>query len=189
MWNRREMLGRILRCQQAGVPITNYGLTIAYSLGIFARALEPFPAALAAYRQAAMPGNIPCRRAPAGCCATAELSAERQRNATAPRLTAALTHVNSCAGCAKTDPGRLEELWRRADDTRRQHVGDAVHLRGLIEISNHCVPPVRLLRTARGQHASWSATGCRPTKSGGRATGGEIRLRHGGAPRRARIMG
>ena len=26
MWNRREMLSRILRCQQAGVPITNYGL-------------------------------------------------------------------------------------------------------------------------------------------------------------------
>ena len=45
MWNRREMLSRILRCQQAGVPITNYGLTIAYSLGIFERALEPFPAA------------------------------------------------------------------------------------------------------------------------------------------------
>ena len=51
MWNRREMLSRILRCQQAGVPITNYGLTIAYSLGIFARALEPFPAALAAFRR------------------------------------------------------------------------------------------------------------------------------------------
>ncbi|HWQ93182.1 MAG TPA: [FeFe] hydrogenase H-cluster maturation GTPase HydF [Clostridia bacterium] len=43
MWNRREMLTRILRCRQAGVPITNYGLTIAYSLGIFDRALEPFP--------------------------------------------------------------------------------------------------------------------------------------------------
>ena len=40
MWNRREMLSRILRCQQAGVPITNYGLTIAYSLGIFERALS-----------------------------------------------------------------------------------------------------------------------------------------------------
>jgi biotin synthase len=26
-----------------------------------------------------------------------------------------------------------------ADETRRRHVGDAVHLRGLIEISNHCV--------------------------------------------------
>jgi hypothetical protein len=44
------MLSRILQCQHAGVPITNYGLTIAYSLGIFARALEPFPAALARYR-------------------------------------------------------------------------------------------------------------------------------------------
>jgi [FeFe] hydrogenase H-cluster maturation GTPase HydF len=52
MWNRREMLGRILRCQQAGVPITNYGLTIAYSLGIFERALQPFPAALEFFRNA-----------------------------------------------------------------------------------------------------------------------------------------
>jgi len=50
MWNRRQMLSRILQCQQAGVPITNYGLTIAYSLGIFQRALEPFPAAMALYR-------------------------------------------------------------------------------------------------------------------------------------------
>jgi [FeFe] hydrogenase H-cluster maturation GTPase HydF len=50
MWNRRQMLSRILQCQHAGVPITNYGLTIAYSLGIFSRALEPFPAALARYR-------------------------------------------------------------------------------------------------------------------------------------------
>jgi hypothetical protein len=32
------------------VPITNYGLTIAYSLGIFERALEPFPSAQARYR-------------------------------------------------------------------------------------------------------------------------------------------
>ena len=51
MWNRREMLSRIVRCQEAGVPITNYGLTIAYSLGIFERALEPFPAAREALRQ------------------------------------------------------------------------------------------------------------------------------------------
>lgn len=50
--NRREMLSRILQCRQAGVPITNYGLTIAYSLGIFERALEPFPAALEAFREA-----------------------------------------------------------------------------------------------------------------------------------------
>jgi len=45
MWNRREMLTRILRCRAAGVPITNYGVAIAFSLGIFARALSPFPAA------------------------------------------------------------------------------------------------------------------------------------------------
>jgi [FeFe] hydrogenase H-cluster maturation GTPase HydF len=51
-FNRRAMLGRIMRCRQAGVPITNYGLTIAYSLGIFERALQPFPAALEALRQA-----------------------------------------------------------------------------------------------------------------------------------------
>lgn len=45
MWNRREMLSRILRCRKAGIPITNYGMTIAYSLGIFERALDVFPAA------------------------------------------------------------------------------------------------------------------------------------------------
>jgi [FeFe] hydrogenase H-cluster maturation GTPase HydF len=50
--NRREVLSRIMRCRQAGVPFTNYGLTIAYSLGIFERALEPFPAALEVYRTA-----------------------------------------------------------------------------------------------------------------------------------------
>ncbi len=48
MGNRREMMSRIHRCRVAGVPITNYGLTIAYSLGIFERALAPFPAALEA---------------------------------------------------------------------------------------------------------------------------------------------
>ena len=29
-------------------------------------------------------------------------------------------------------------MWARANETRRRHVGDAVHLRGLIEISNRC---------------------------------------------------
>ena len=48
--NRRAMLTRIMRCRRAGVPITNYGLTIAFSLGILERALEPFPAALEIYR-------------------------------------------------------------------------------------------------------------------------------------------
>ena len=46
MWNRREMLSRMMKARMAGVPLTNYGLTIAYSIGIFERALQPFPAAL-----------------------------------------------------------------------------------------------------------------------------------------------
>ncbi|MBN2289237.1 MAG: [FeFe] hydrogenase H-cluster maturation GTPase HydF [Candidatus Glassbacteria bacterium] len=53
MFNRRELLTRILRCRAGGVPVTNYGLAIAYSLGIFERALEPFPAALEVCREAA----------------------------------------------------------------------------------------------------------------------------------------
>jgi [FeFe] hydrogenase H-cluster maturation GTPase HydF len=52
MWNRQEMVSRIRECQRQGVPITNYGLVIAYSLGILERALQPFPEALAAYRGA-----------------------------------------------------------------------------------------------------------------------------------------
>ncbi len=50
LWNRRAMLSRLLECRRAGVPVSNYGLTIAYSLGILERALEPFPAAAAVYR-------------------------------------------------------------------------------------------------------------------------------------------
>jgi [FeFe] hydrogenase H-cluster maturation GTPase HydF len=51
MWNRKEMMSRIRECQRQGVPITNYGIVIAYSLGILERALEPFPAALKAYKE------------------------------------------------------------------------------------------------------------------------------------------
>lgn len=36
------------------------------------------------------------------------------------------------------DPDRLDALWRRADQVRRELVGDEVHLRGLVEFSNHC---------------------------------------------------
>ena len=53
MWNRREMLSRIMKARQADVPITNYGLTIAFSLGIFERALQPFPAALSIFKSSA----------------------------------------------------------------------------------------------------------------------------------------
>ena len=56
-------------------------------------------------------------------------------------LTAAqvLTHADILRWLHETDPDRLAELWRLADETRSAYVGDEVHLRGLIEISNHCV--------------------------------------------------
>lgn len=42
MTNRREVLSRILIANQAGVPITNYGVAISYCLGILPRALKIF---------------------------------------------------------------------------------------------------------------------------------------------------
>lgn len=50
MWNRRQMLARMMHCRNANVPITNYGMTIAYTLGIFERALGPFPDAIEVFR-------------------------------------------------------------------------------------------------------------------------------------------
>ncbi len=43
MLNRREVISRIIRCREAGVPITNYGVAITYALGVLDRALSPFP--------------------------------------------------------------------------------------------------------------------------------------------------
>jgi len=64
--NRREMLSRIMKCRRAGVPIANYGMTIAYTLGIFERALEPFPSALAVFEnhRKARTSTVPPIQAP-----------------------------------------------------------------------------------------------------------------------------
>lgn len=45
MLNHQAMLGRLDEAREAGVPITNYGVAIAYVHGILGRALEPFPLA------------------------------------------------------------------------------------------------------------------------------------------------
>ncbi len=50
-----------------------------------------------------------------------------------------MDHAHILAWLRETDPRRLAELWRAADDVRQRHVGGEVHLRGLIEFSNHCV--------------------------------------------------
>lgn len=42
MTNRKEVLSRILIANNAGIPITNYGIVISYCLGILPRAVEIF---------------------------------------------------------------------------------------------------------------------------------------------------
>ena len=49
-----------------------------------------------------------------------------------------LTREDILSRLRERDENRLAELWRMADDTRRSRVGDAVHLRGLVEFSNYC---------------------------------------------------
>lgn len=51
MLNEREMLSRIDRAENAGVPITNYGMTIAEVHGVLRRSLGPFPDMLAIIEQ------------------------------------------------------------------------------------------------------------------------------------------
>jgi biotin synthase len=54
-------------------------------------------------------------------------------------LNAQLTRDEILSWLLETDPARLESLWAMADRTRQEHVGDAIWLRGLIEVSNVCV--------------------------------------------------
>ena len=42
MVNRREVLHRIQKAKDAGVPITNYGVLMAYLSGILERVIAPF---------------------------------------------------------------------------------------------------------------------------------------------------
>lgn len=44
MLNEREMKYRLACAKEQNIPITNYGITIAYMQGILKRSLEPFPA-------------------------------------------------------------------------------------------------------------------------------------------------
>lgn len=51
MLNRKEMLARLRRAEEAGVPIINYGVFLAFVHGVLDRALEPFPLARMAYEE------------------------------------------------------------------------------------------------------------------------------------------
>lgn len=50
-----------------------------------------------------------------------------------------LTKLEVLGWLRECRPSRLADLYGWADEVRKQNVGGAVHLRGLIEISSHCV--------------------------------------------------
>jgi biotin synthase len=49
-----------------------------------------------------------------------------------------LTREEILAWVKEEEGWKLDFLWEDADRVRREHVGDEVHLRGLIELSNYC---------------------------------------------------
>lgn len=51
MINRREMLNRLRKAQEASVPVTNYGVAISFLQGVIKRSLAPFPSALNAFEK------------------------------------------------------------------------------------------------------------------------------------------
>ena len=62
-----------------------------------------------------------------------------------------IAHAELLHWLREEDPAALEQLFARADAVRRAHVGDDIHLRGLIEISSFCVRQCHYcgLRSAR----------------------------------------
>ncbi|MGN0039188.1 MAG: hypothetical protein ACI36Y_08690, partial [Coriobacteriales bacterium] len=43
MFTRRQVLSRVQACVDAGVPVSNYGLALAYCTGVFERSIRAFP--------------------------------------------------------------------------------------------------------------------------------------------------
>jgi biotin synthase len=50
-----------------------------------------------------------------------------------------IAHEDIVGWLREDHPAALGQLFARADEARRAHVGDDIHLRGLIEISSYCV--------------------------------------------------
>jgi len=49
-----------------------------------------------------------------------------------------MPHSEIIGWLRETDPARIESLRSEADEVRRAFVGEAIHLRGIIDFSNHC---------------------------------------------------
>jgi predicted GTPase len=61
--NRREMIHRQHSAKEAGIPMTNYGITLAFVHGILDRALTPFPLAKTLWEQTTTSTRPTIRRA------------------------------------------------------------------------------------------------------------------------------
>jgi biotin synthase len=64
-----------------------------------------------------------------------------------------LTKADLLGWLCESRPPLLQQLYARADAIRHEHVGDAVHLRGLIEVSSHCVRQCMYCGLRRGNRA------------------------------------
>ena len=51
MLNRQEMVSRLRKADDAGIPIINYGVFLSFVHGVLDRALEPFPLARMAFEE------------------------------------------------------------------------------------------------------------------------------------------
>jgi biotin synthase len=69
--------------------------------------------------------------------AGAVLKLLRGKGRTEPALKS-LTRDEALSWLKEEEEWKLDFLWQEADRVRKEHVGDEVHLRGLIELSNYC---------------------------------------------------
>jgi biotin synthase len=63
-----------------------------------------------------------------------------------------LTLNDLLAWLREENPERLTTLWAWADETRRQNVGDTIHLRGLVEVSSRCARQCAYCGLRAGNH-------------------------------------
>ena len=64
-----------------------------------------------------------------------------------------LTIKDILAWLREDNPERLKTLWGWANETRRLTVGDAIHLRGLVEISSRCIRQCAYCGLRAGNHS------------------------------------
>ena len=68
-------------------------------------------------------------------------------------------HLEAWDDAAELVDDKWERAFAKADRVRREHVGDEVHLRGLVEVSNHCARRCAYCGLASGTRADDAPAG------------------------------